>query len=82
MSMSMSITMSMSMSMSMQLDTVEEGTTETDIDAVNREFQRTLNKAYLTAFRLMDNKNQEIKGQPSLDKEDTGVQYKNDPLSP
>ena len=32
------------------------------------------------AFRLEDDRKQALKGQPSLDKEDTGKQYKNDPV--
>ena len=34
------------------------------------------------AFRIEDNKRQQLKGQPSLDVEDTGVQWKNDPVTP
>lgn len=36
--------------------------------------------AFKASFRLRDDILQRLKGQPSLDAEDTGVQWKNDPL--
>ena len=50
-----------------------------DFKKVTEEHFKLLNKAYLLAIRVEDNRNQALKGQPSLDKEDTGEQYKNDP---
>ena len=43
-----------------------------------REHFKLLNKAYLVALRIEDDQRQVKKGQPSLDGEDTGRQYKND----
>lgn len=37
-------------------------------------------KAYEHQFRVDDNKKQAQKGQPSLDDEETGEKYKNDPV--
>ena len=37
-------------------------------------------KAFEIAFRFEDNEKQKLKGQPSLDVEDTGKQWKNDKL--
>ncbi len=45
---------------------------------VKDDFFHLLNKVYLVAFREDDDKKQIEKGQPSLDVEDTGIQYKND----
>ena len=37
-------------------------------------------RAFEVAFRLDDDKKQAAKGQPSLSLEDTGKQWKNDPV--
>lgn len=37
-------------------------------------------QAFKVSFRIADNKLQEKKGQPSLDVEDTGIQWRNDPI--
>ena len=42
------------------------------------QYFKLLNKVYLLALRKEDDRKQALKGQPSLDLEDTGVQYKND----
>ena len=44
------------------------------------EFFALKTKVYEAAIRLSDNKKQAAKGQPSLDAEDTGVQWKNDAI--
>ena len=45
---------------------------------VQEEFLKLQNKAFEMAFRIEDNILQEKKGQPSLDNDDTGAQWKND----
>lgn len=50
--------------------------TETEFKANARNLLETLDLVYKQAFRLEDNRLQLAKGQPSLDNEDTGVQYK------
>lgn len=45
---------------------------------MKREYLALQTKVFEAAFRLQDNLNQSQKGQPSLDTEDTGVQWKND----
>jgi hypothetical protein len=44
------------------------------------EFIALQKEAFKVAFRLTDDRLQVAKGQPVLDDEDTGVQYKNDPV--
>ena len=44
-------------------------------------FFKLQKQAFLVAFRQRDNLLQQKKGQPSLDIEDTGKQYKNDPIA-
>jgi hypothetical protein len=46
--------------------------------AFMREFDLMKRKAFKVDFRIKDNKAQKKKGQPSLDSEDTGTQWKND----
>lgn len=43
-------------------------------------FFKLQRQAFMVAFRQRDNMLQKEKGQPSLDVEDTGKQYKNDPI--
>ena len=51
-----------------------------EFDHLQAEFLDLQNKAFKMAFRILDNKKQSDKGQPSLDREDTGIQWKNDPV--
>lgn len=55
-----------------QTYTIEEFT------AIQEQFFALQNKAFEMAFRIEDNILQEAKGQPSLDNDDTGAQWKND----
>jgi len=47
---------------------------------IQTQFLQLQELAFKAAFRLRDDVLQRLKGQPSLDAEDTGVQWKNDPL--
>eukprot|EP00600_Ochromonadales_sp_CCMP1393_P004728 CAMPEP_0174960084 /NCGR_PEP_ID=MMETSP0004_2-20121128/3520_1 /TAXON_ID=420556 /ORGANISM="Ochromonas sp., Strain CCMP1393" /LENGTH=149 /DNA_ID=CAMNT_0016208443 /DNA_START=204 /DNA_END=653 /DNA_ORIENTATION=- len=58
----------------------EDSFTLEDFAKFQEEFFDMQRKAFKMAFRLQDNKKQEEKGQPSLDVEDTGEQWKNDPI--
>jgi hypothetical protein len=52
--------------------------TEEEFVVMKREYLAMQKKVFDAAFRLQDNRKQAAKGQPSLDGEDTGVQWKND----
>lgn len=62
------------------MEKLEREAGDIDFETAKEDFQKTLNRAYLAAVRVFDNQNQQLKGQPSLDNEDTGRQYKNDPI--
>lgn len=47
---------------------------------LQEEFFKMQRRAFEVAFRLDDDKKQAAKGQPSLSLEDTGKQWKNDPV--
>ena len=53
---------------------------EEEYRKVSEEFFLLEKKLSELAFRYNDNLKQKAKGQPSLDVEDTGVQWKNDPI--
>jgi hypothetical protein len=48
--------------------------------ALQEDFFAMQRRAFEVAFRLEDDKKQAAKGQPSLSIEDTGKQWKNDPV--
>lgn len=50
----------------------------TENKAFRDEFIKLQDVLYEVAYRSIDNQLQQRKGQPSLDDEDTGEQYKND----
>jgi hypothetical protein len=54
--------------------------TEEEFRVLFDEYFALQTKVYEAAIRLSDNKKQAAKGQPSLDLEDTGVQWKNDTI--
>lgn len=47
---------------------------------LQEDFFKMQRRAFEVAFRLEDDKKQAAKGQPSLSIEDTGKQWKNDPV--
>jgi len=57
----------------------EKPVTEEEFQKLKTEYFALQKKVFESAFRLNDNRLQAAKGQPSLDSEDTGVQWKNDP---
>lgn len=50
------------------------------MDKFRKEFFDMQKLAFEVAFRAIDDENQRKKGEPSLENEDTGVQWKNDPV--
>jgi len=52
----------------------------TEDKAFRDEYLKLQDVLYEVAYRAIDNQLQQQKGQPSLDNEDTGIQYKNDPV--
>ena len=61
-----------------QLEAEEEALKHLKLEDIQEEHYKILNKAYLLAIRRADNVKQQLKGEISLDIEDTGTQYKND----
>ena len=61
-----------------QLEAEEEALKHLKLEDIQEEHYKILNKAYLLAIRRADNMKQQLKGEISLDIEDTGTQYKND----
>lgn len=49
-----------------------------DVSAILAEYYEIQNKLFEVSFRIYDDLKQKEKGQPSLDEEDTGLQWKND----
>lgn len=59
-------------------DAEQKTYTMEEFEDVQRQFFALQNKAFEMAFRIEDNVLQLAKGQPSLDNDDTGAQWKND----
>ena len=53
---------------------------EAELEELKTQYFDIQKKLFEAAFRLADNRKQAAKGQPSLDTEDTGVQWKNEPV--
>jgi hypothetical protein len=51
-----------------------------ELQQISKQISLLLQRGSEIAIRLEDNRLQALKGEPSLDKEDTGKQYKNDPV--
>jgi hypothetical protein len=51
-----------------------------ELEEIQTKYLQMQELAFKASFRLRDDILQRLKGQPSLDAEDTGVQWKNDPL--
>lgn len=62
----------------MQLKSNEKAPTPEEFEALKLEFLALNKKLFEASFRMKDNAAQAAKGQPSLDVEDTGKQWKND----
>lgn len=62
----------------LQTKASEKAPTPEEFEALKLEFLAVNKKFYEASFRLRDNIAQAKKGQPSLDGEDTGRQWKND----
>ena len=60
------------------MEAEEEALKHLKLEDIQEEHYKILNKAYLLAIRRADNVKQQLKGEISLDIEDTGTQYKND----
>ena len=60
------------------MEAEEEALKHLKLEDIAEEHYKILNKAYLLAIRRADNVKQQLKGEISLDIEDTGTQYKND----
>ena len=51
-----------------------------ELEEIQTKYLQMQELAFKASFRLRDDILQRLKGQPSLDAEDTSVQWKNDPL--
>jgi hypothetical protein len=56
----------------------QKAPTPEEFQALKLEFLAMNKKLFEASFRMKDNLAQSAKGQPSLDSEDTGTQWKND----
>ena len=68
----------MSLLSTQQERSAQKTPTEAEFQAMKIEFLALNKKLFEASFRMRDNAAQAKKGQPSLDSEDTGKQWKND----